>query len=65
MAVALGKSCNTAGEALRARPAGPAEQFTLRVATFWKAASLTAKSRLDCEPLCRPEVIRSYSEAPR
>ncbi|WP_444936139.1 hypothetical protein ACJJIW_19620 [Microbulbifer sp. JMSA004] len=31
---------------------------------FLKGLDIPAKPRLDCEPLCMPEVSRSYSEAP-
>ena len=59
------KGCNNAEVRFRPRPQGPSEQPHLRVGSPCKVVNITAGSRLDLRPLCRPEILNTQSEAPK
>ena len=65
MALVLNEGCNNAEVCFRPRPQGPSEQPHLRVGSPCKVVNITAGSRLDLRPLCRPEILNTQSEAPK
>jgi len=59
MARVLSKGWNDAEVRFRPRPQGPSEQPHLCVGSLCKVANITAGSRLDLLPLCRPEILNN------